>query len=187
MLTLPSLRTRGALISFWLVVCGLTGVCLSLVLGQFVSWPYAVGTIGVFGGISLPVLFFPRMALFPYRVWHFLARRYSSLAERFLLWVSFYVVVVPVGRAGRGLVLDRPAPGQSAWAPRSTQTDKTYLLQHCVMPEASVNRSRPGELLVWMFRSRHYWALGLLPFMYLISGLQVEDRPAPTTNIYTLF
>lgn len=187
MLTLPFPRTRGALIGFWLVVCGMTGVCLSFVLGQFASWAYAVGTFGVCVGISLPVLFFPRMAVFPYRLWHFVARRFSRLAERMLLWISFYVVVVPVGVMRGGLILDRPTPGQSVWVPRSTQKVTTYPLQDCVMPQGFVNRSRAVELLVWMFQSRRDWALGLLPFIYLISVLQVEDRPTPSANIYTLF
>ncbi len=187
MLTLPFPRTRGALIGFWLVICGSAGACLSLVLGRFMGWPYGVGTFGLFIGVSLPVLVFPRMAAFPYRVWHFAARRFSQLAERMLLWISFYVVAMPVGWIGGRLVLDRPAPGESLWAPRSTQKAGTYPLQDGVMPERFTSQARSLELLVWMVRSRHYWAAGLLPFIYLISVLQVEDRPAPTANIYTLF
>jgi hypothetical protein len=187
MLTLPSPRTRGSLIGFWVVVCSLTGLFLLLVLGRFMGRPVGVGTLALFAGLSLPILVFPGLAAFPYRLWHFVARRFSRFAERMLLWISFYVVAMPVGVLGGRLVLDRPSAGESLWLRRSTQKAETYPLQDYVLPEGFMKRKPVLELTVWMFRSQHYWAVGLLPFIYLISMLQVEDRPAPTSNIYTLF
>lgn len=187
MLPLPFPRTRGALISFWLLMWLGGGIAMTMVAAQTVSWPMGLASAGfsLLGACSVFVR--PRIAYYPYRAWNALGRKFCQLAERFLLWICFYVVLGPISLAGGTLALHQPKHKESVWVPRRTQSSEMYHAQDFFRLEKRAETAWRKGLWVWAIKTKHVWAITLFPFIHLLSIVQTKDETALPSDIYTLF
>jgi hypothetical protein len=183
MLSLPAPR-RAHLRAFWLVqsayiavlvtiIARVVGLRLNILLGIFIwllvalfgfAWPQAIARL--------------------YRAWARWAENYGCWAKKWLLRICYHLVLTPAGCAGSAISRERR---ESMWVPRSTLSPLTYSSPHD-LPFPGCSRSwiaayYPG----WTYKSGYLWALGLLPFILLISALDEKSTDRYSGHIYTLF
>jgi hypothetical protein len=186
LITLPPARRSTVLVGFWLAISLLAGPILSVLL-SLVLTPFALGpTVVLTVLLCLPVLFWPGLAMFPYRVWNWLARTFALGARRFVTGVCFYVVLLAVAKAtGKPLRLSRPAPGESLWVAIARPRWAGGI--EAVAHDESFGRSWISSLLSWNLQADNRWTLCLLPFLILLQAVDSGEDVAPPEGIYTLF
>lgn len=179
MLTLPKPPRRAYLRAFWILLSTVaTGMLFAL--GSF----FPILRLEGFG-LVIPFLFllvgimWPGVASLPYRVWNRLVPLISRGLQAYLLSILYFVVFSAVGKAGSNLVLRRADP-RNGWLPYSEAINTCAETSH---PSAGWIRN----YLKWATQSPNGWLYVLLPFLLLVSALELEEEKAPPTNIYTLY
>src|SRR5688572_29903273 len=105
MVLLPAHPRRAWLRSFWLALSliwlGFIGIPAMLFGTPFLPWA-AVAVL-----LCVPVVIRPQIVTLPYRAWNKLSRIYIDLAERLLLKICYFTIVVPTAWTGSRLTLDK--------------------------------------------------------------------------------
>ena len=184
MVTLPHPPHRSHLLGFWL---GTHGLGLVFLLVAVLLAP-GVRSAALMLGILLLITGGAGMAnkelrLFGYRGWNRLARMTGRMLQRWVLLVTYLLVLSPLRLAGGKLPLR--LQGDSTWEPYPEEE-----AQHATVEENQA-RSRPvvSHLLQGIRDRNLLWWLALLPFAALLSGLattRVEEFDVPTQR-YTLY
>ena len=118
----------------------------------------------------------------PYRAWNKLARHYGEFARWALLGLC-YLVISAVGIAGPSRDFARKASSGSGWIARQTAFES--MRRGGMHDDASRGWIRAYSL--WAKNSRQRWRFVLLPFLTLLSILDVDDESHIPTKTYTLF
>jgi hypothetical protein len=185
---LPEPPRRAFLRSFWLVLSlcigGLSAAILALVVSHV--WACVGGILAC--ALAVSGLLWPQICAKPYSAWNHLIRIYVRVTRRVLMSISFYIIFVAVGWSGSSLRLVRPAPTESLWVSRGTLAPSTYAHQYTGTTAASEQAGWTKTYLAWATRSGNFWAVALLPFVFLLAVLDVDQKDAGfPANIYTLF
>jgi hypothetical protein len=188
MITLLSRPRRAWLMGFWFAISVCSGVFIGLVSALLISPQWCV-----LGGIPVVVLactglLWRRAIRKAYAVWNRLALGFGRAAQLLLMGICFYVIFVAVGRTGSALRLAHPSPTASLWVARGTLAPNAYVSQYGAGDGASLQKGWIATFLSWAVRSGNWWALSLLPFLILLSALQIDETKSTfPANIYTLF
>lgn len=177
---------RAWLTSFGLVVSGM--ILLGFVLAA--SYHQSMSLFG--GGACLTVALvlsaslWPWVWTIPYRAWNKMGRHYGEIARFYLLGLC-YVIVSAIGVAGPSKDFTRNARSGSGWierelGPRLTGEGR---LQH--EQNAQLGRGWIRAYTLWAMRSGQLWRLALLPFLILLSTLDLDEESHVPTKTYTLF
>ena len=182
--SLPPPR-RAHLRAFWLVQSTYIGVLVTII-ARAVGLRFNILLLGIFIWLLVALfgLAWPQAVAGFYRSWARWAENYGRWAKKWLLRICYYLVLTPAGCASSAISGERR---ESMWAPRSTFSPLTYGSPHD-LPFPGCTRGRiaayyPG----WASKSGHLWALGLLPFLFLIAALDDKSTDRYSGHIYTLF
>jgi len=186
MILLPSVRP-AYLKSFSITLGLLSGLLISVLsywLNLGVLFPFVV-VLAV--GFPLLGLLWPKIMSQPYRLWNVAANYFARAARLFLMGVCFYIILLAVGRAGTSMNLARPRPDESLWLSKKTLSPDTYAYEFAA---SGKHFTKPGWLrsyLCWASGSGHVWAFFLVPFLAMLSAVEIyRDRRFPA-GVYTLF
>ena len=178
-MTLPFPPRRSHLTAFWLglhaaafVAAGLLGLGLGTPRVAVVVALLLTGTLALGLGWGDSVLL-------AYRAWNKAAGVIARIGQGWILAVTYYLVLTPIGRAGSRLDL-ASSPG-STWRP--------YGAGHASGNGTAEPRAGWARRLAREARGRdRAWWLGVLPLLLIMSlfasGSGDEDIPS---NIYTLY
>lgn len=171
---------RAEVRAFWMVVVGGTAALLwatGASLGAAAAWLWPLA-----GAVLLLAPRLVRPSWFEDGIWFWngAARHGANLLRRYVLMVAYYIVIVPVGRAGGDIVTLRQPPGSSLWAPLPQARGGLSMSDGVVGTVAS--------LRAYARQGGHWWVLSLLPAIWLLTALTDYQRDAaPPTSTYTLF
>ncbi len=187
MITMPFPPRRAFLMSFWMIMSLIGGLSAGTFLAIMISAKWLILGIGISFLLTLPGLILKRATLFAYRVWNRLAREYSRFARQWLMFITYYVLLMVVGRSGSSLKLAKPIEGKSMWEPFKVHVATDHGNPNGNIIEEYNHKSWISAFLFWAKNSSNWWACCLLPFFMLISVLDDDGESTSPTNIYTLF
>ena len=186
MILLPSARP-AYLKSFSITLALLSGLLISVLSYSFglrVLFSF-VTVLAV--GFPLLGLLWPKMMSRPYRVWNVAANYFARVARLFLIGICFYIILLAVGRAGTSMNLARPRPDESLWLSKKTLSPDTYAYEFAASGKRFTERGWLRSYLCWARVSGHVWAFFLVPFLAMLSAVEIyRDRRFPA-GVYTLF
>lgn len=185
MVVLPSPPRRASLRSFWITLCLFGSVGLGTM-----AWANArllFSSMSVMVVLLLLGLAMPEWLRKPYRAWNRFGRLYGNMAERLLLRISYWTVIVPVGWTATSLRLKRPEPGESLWVPARSLPPSQYQQLYSGPGPAAKGGSWMSSYMAWAWSSNRRWLLALLPFLYMLAELKEEEEAVVRESIYTLF
>src|SRR5438132_11124451 len=186
MILLPSARA-SYLKSFSIALGLLSGLLIS-----FFSYWFNLGVVFSFlvilsFGFPLLGLARPTIMSKPYRTWNVLADYFARCARLFLMGICFYIILLAVKRAGTSMKLARPMSNQSLWMAKKTFSPATYLYEFAATSNQFSQKGWLRSYFCWARGSGQAWALLLLPFLALLSAVEIyRDRRFPS-GVYTLF
>jgi hypothetical protein len=186
MITLPPLNPV-CLRSFSVLIGAFGALLISAFL--FFSGTHSPSTLGVASGfvLSFPGLLWPKVMCWPYRAWNKLALELARWSGLILMAISFYIVLVAVGRAGSSLKLNQSDSDESLWIPRQTLVPKAYQAQYPNSARPPLETGFVFPFISWAVRSGNFWACFLFPFIWLFSALDARPENDLPGDIYTLF
>ena len=187
MVTLPDQTRTAYFRSFGLVLSVAAGAVMAGALAMVVSPLWSFWGILLAFTMSVPALLQPQMVSLPYRVWNRTAQSFASGARFLLTTIVFYTILLAAGRAGHTMKLTRPSSLQSGWHPRKTLDPSAYLSLDDVSRERPYGKGLMSSYLPWALQSKNLWAVSLLPFLILLSSLDVDEPETVPSDIYTLF
>ena len=186
MLTLPPIQP-ASLRSFTATIAFFSSLTVGLVLWfSGAHRPFSLAVILAFV-LALPGLLWPELARLPYRAWNKIASEFARVGRAFVSGICFYVVVVAVGRAGASIRLVSPEAGESMWVPRTALTEDSVQVPSAMPPGERRHGSWISAFLSWAMRSGNFWTCFLVPFLMLLSALDVEWEQKVPTDTYTLY
>lgn len=185
MMVLPSTPRQASLRSFSLSLC-LLGTIGSGILA-LADANIALLVVPVVWWLGLSGMIWPQIVAGPYRIWNTLARRYVSTAERLLLWICYWTVMVAAGWSRTSLRLVRPRGEESLWIARRSLEPSLYWQLHSYPSSESTKGNGMFRYLAWASSSKQPWLLALLPFLCLLMWLKGEEESVVRESIYTLF
>ena len=170
---------KGFVVATAMLWCVLTA---GATVGTGLVWPIAIAALASAMLVALGV-WRPEIFLLPYRVFNKLASMVSRLTAAAVRLVCFYLVV-----AGAGLVRSRVQKGKpdgptSGWRPRGPLEINSLW--------KSPTKRRPNgwvrNCASWATTSPHLWVWCLLPFLMILSTVELDDEGAVSTENYTLY
>jgi len=186
MILLPSARP-AYLKSFSITLGVLSGLLTSILSYWLDSGVLLYFGVVLAGGFPLLGLLWPQIVSTPYSYWNVLANCFARFARLFLMGTCFYVILLAVGRAGTSINLARPRPDQSLWLPKKTLSPDTYAYEFAGSGKHFTERGWLRSYLCWAKASGHVWAFFLVPFLAMLSAVEIyRDRRFPA-GVYTLF
>ena len=185
MIVLPLPPRRTSLQSFWLALCFMVTVLIGML--AWVNAMIALSGVPVVALLGLAGVVWPQIVSWPYRAWNTLAQRYASAAERLVLWICYWTVMVVAGVTGTSLKLERPGARESLWIPRQSLQPSLYKQLHGCPSSKSVEGNWISRYLAWAWSSKQPWLLALLPFLCILLWLKEEEESVVPESIYTLF
>jgi hypothetical protein len=186
MLTLPPIQP-ATLRSFTATIAVLSALIVGLVLWlSGARWPFGLAVI-IASVLALPGLLWPKLARLPYRAWNKIASEFARIGRAFVSGICFYVVVVAVGRAGASIRLASPEAGESMWVPRTALAEDSVQVRPAMPASERRHGSWISAFFSWAVRSGNFWTCFLVPFLMLLSALDVEWEEKVPTDTYTLY
>jgi hypothetical protein len=116
-----------------------------------------------------------------------MASEFARAGRTFVSGICFYVVLVAVGRAGASIKLVSPDAGESMWMPRTALAEDSIKLRSGMPAGEQHHCSWIPTFLSWAVRNGNLWTCVLLPFLMLLSALDVESEEGVPTDTYTLY
>jgi hypothetical protein len=182
-ITLPNALRRGEQRSFCIAVSTIALTVLPLITGFSVMLGYAAGAIVC---ACIVGLVFPRLIRIPYRIWNKSAKLFARFACMYLIIIAFHLVLRPAA-----ILKSRWAHSKrkstSSWVLKDPGSARTYETQYQMPDGLSVLAPWPLAFLSWAWRTADIPAMFLLPFLMMISFLQLEEEGSQISDIYTLF
>jgi hypothetical protein len=162
------------------VLCVMLAATATIATGRI--WPVGVAGLTALTIVTLGV-WRPQGLLWPYRVFNGLASPVSRLTATAVRWVCFYVIVGGAGLAGSRLRQVRPAGLTSGWHRRGR-------LEITTMWQSTTVRRPNGwvrDYARWATTRTNLWAWCLLPFLMILSTVQVGEEDELSGGNYTLY
>jgi len=178
MMTLPFPPRRSELAAFWLVLNGGLALGLAIVLIIVGRSDLLWLALALPSGLALLGLLRRDFQMRCFSYWRRGARTAASAFQRWVLLVTYYVVISLVARGGSSIKTRSP---DAAWS--------------AFREETGLDASFSGGDGAWMLQivrsaraPDRIWWLALLPFLMMISLFQGKsgEKDIPT-NIYTLY
>lgn len=174
--------------SFWVVLHVLAGFSACLVLAWVApNWmPFGVTMVLA----SMLIGLMPSNLSFlwlMHRGWNEVVMRFAKIMKTIILAICFFVVFVAVGRSTGQLRMNRLPVSQSLWTSRNRKFTTNFRSLSHVPGENAGESGWVSSFMTWAIHSKHFWALGLLPFLLLLSALGPEQNDSMPLGIYTLF
>lgn len=188
MITMPFPPRRAFLLSFWSIMSLICGLSVGTFLAIMISPEWLILGIGISFLLTLTGLIWKRATLFAYRAWNKLAREYSRFTRQWLMFISYYVIFMVVGRSGSSLKLAKPVKGKSMWVPFKVYIATDHGNPNGNIIDEFIHKNWISAFFAWAKNSGNWWACCLLPFFMLISAIDEEEKKnLHPANIYTLF
>lgn len=184
-LTLPTRPRRAQLRAFAIALAILAGLVAGGVAGLLdvpVAWLFAA-VVG--GAVALLGLAAPAVVASAYRLWNRLAVGFARRGQRYVLWICYYAILVPVAAMGSRMRMKPSRPGVSAWEARRSLPADAYWSQHSASDRAE-NGWR-SEVMSWSGRRSDLWVWALIPFLAFLRSLSSSRTEHTPENIYTLY
>jgi len=174
--------------SFWVVLHVCVGISVCGVLaGSAPNWiPLAIAmvlTTMLFGLMPSKLRFLWLM----YRGWNEAVIRFAKIMKTIILGICFFVVLVAVGGSKGQLRVNKLPLSESLWTARNRKFTSNFKSLSHVAGENAGEKGWVSSYLSWAIHTKHIWALGLLPFLFLLSALDTEQKETMPSGIYTLF
>lgn len=187
MIIMPSRPTQSFVNNFWSVICASFVVFLSGILFPLLGW-YGIG-IGVIIFLVLHVVGrrWKSVASLFYAKWNQLAKGYANISRWWIERIFFFLILRTVGLWDSSSPLSLSSPTCSMWKRRNTlfpDSEKKHFSNNL-----SQRRSKGwvGEYVSWAWKSGNVWAVWLIPFLLILTPLEMDEPSARADNIYTLF
>jgi hypothetical protein len=188
MISLPSPPRLALLKSFWLVISLGGGLFVGALASPLVPMVWVIMVVALAAIIAWLGFRRPRIAVIPYQAWNKLAQTFARYARGWLLLGCFYVVFLSVGRAGSTIRLLPPIASKSLWVPWEIHAAAAPDSCRGVAEENGLPRGWVAPFFRWATRTGNWWAYCLVPFLALLSALDIEhEERAFPAGIYTLF
>lgn len=181
-LPLPTLTFRRAHVAaFWIVLLAMIAVMLGLgaaLLGARAPLAWAAAALLA----ALPGVVWSRWFEIGVMAWNKLVRESSTALRAYVLHVSYYLLVVPISRAGASLNLKLGSAETSRWVARPSEA-------RTITDRAGQDRPWWGSSLMEFARTPgNGWAVCFLPVVFLLLLERDEWREgAPPAATYTLY
>jgi hypothetical protein len=166
---------RAEVTAFWIAASALAAavaVLVAVTAGAGRPWAWAAAAAALLtvpGAIWAP--WFERGIWF----WNGAVRRLALGLRRYVLFISYFIVVAAVGRSGSALELRGDGVERSRWIPRPTE------------PRFD-DRAWAGALQTFARTPGNAWAFCLLPVVFVLRLLAAEhDDAVPPGSTYTLY
>ncbi|MGH9147239.1 MAG: hypothetical protein ACRD1Q_11055 [Vicinamibacterales bacterium] len=147
-----------------------------------IVWPVVIAALTSAMSVAIG-LWRPEHFLLPYRVFNKLASMVSRLTAAAVRLVCFYLVIGGAGLVRSRLQQGKPDGPTSGWQPRGP-LEITSLWQ-------SPTRRRPNgwvrNYASWATTGANLWVWCLLPFLLILSTVELEDEGVTSTGNYTLY
>ncbi len=138
-------------------------------------------------GLPLAGLFRPEVMKKPYAFWNSAAVLFSRVARLMLTATCFYIIFLIVGRAGSAIDLSTLVKTKSLWNQRRTLAPAEFAREFPLNKKIRTSAGWLGGFRSWAWNSGQLWALFLLPFLIMLSGLENSREPRLPDGLYTLF
>ena len=183
---LPHIPRRAWLTSFGLVVS--TFMVLGGWLAAWYQSSSALFSVGACLAIGCEILaiWFPSAWTVPYRAWNRIARHYGNGAWLYFL-VMGYLIVTAAGIGGGSKEFVRNARSGSGWLKREACFDARDDRPVQNQPRSPVQTNWITAYVSWAIKARDPLKLVLLPFLVLLSTLDLDEGGDIPTTTYTLF
>ena len=153
---------------------------VSVVTGHVWAVGFGALTAAVFTMLGL---WRPQSFLWSYRVFNRLAAEVYRLTAIAVGLVCFYFVIGAASLSASRLQRAKPAGSASGWR-RREPLEVTSLWQSQTRKQA---HGWVRGYASWATNGGRVWAWCLLPFLMILSTLQLEDEDAPSSGNYTLY
>lgn len=157
-------------------------------MGLLLSSSWSIIGLPVAVVIMLPGYLWPYSTIsLPYRAWNKLASYVETWARTLLLMISYYTVILAVGRTSSRFTKAGTRPRSSGWVPVQKSDEHAYKSQYVVPIEIGHSGSWLSEYFGWALQSQNLWALSLLPHFALLAAIDSGEQENTAVDIYTLF
>jgi hypothetical protein len=165
-----------AAILLWLLVAA----GASVLTGS--RWVFGVAALVSMSVLTL-ALWRPRLCLLPYRIFNRLTTDVSRVTAAAVRLVSFYLIIGGAGLVASRLQRAKPAEVTSGWQRRGP-VEVTTLWRS---PAIKRSRGWVRDYMSWASKWTNLWVWCLLPFLMILSTVEVEEENAVRSGNYTLY
>jgi hypothetical protein len=165
-----------AAILLWLLVAA----GASVLTGS--RWVFGVAALVSMSVLAL-ALWRPRLCLLPYRIFNRLTTDVSRVTAAAVRLVSFYLIIGGAGLVASRLQRAKPAEVTSGWQRRGP-VEVTTLWRS---PAIKRSRGWVRDYMSWASKWTNLWVWCLLPFLMILSTVEVEEENAVRSGNYTLY
>jgi hypothetical protein len=145
-------------------------------------WVLAVAAITSMSVLAL-ALWRPRHCLLPYRIFNRLTADVSRVTAAAVRLVSFYLIIGGAGLVASQLQRAKPVEVTSGWQRRGP-VEVTTLWRS---PASKRSRGWVRDYTSWASKWTNLWVWCLLPFLMILSTVEVEEESAVSSGNYTLY
>lgn len=189
MIYLPSAATAASVKGFWTVLlllgAALAGGLYRLVLPHPV---FLAGCVAALLGLAAIAWRRPVKLQTAYTVCSgTIRKRIVPGVRRWILAVVFFLVILPNRSLGRRMPGASFVQSDRGWKAKEISNLIGGSGDADIVPGDEGNASWLTMLCRWMRETRNGWAFALLPFMLLLSVLNVDEKSAQSEETYTLF
>jgi hypothetical protein len=179
---------RAWLQSFWIAISLAGGSIVSLFCAFFISTRWSASGVVFALLTAVPGILRPQIASRPYRAWNKLARRFAQVARFWVTGVCFYIICATVGLTRSHVRLAQPTSNESLWVARRPTTSTAYDHNYDGVPQEFPQQGWIRAYVTWARQSGNLWAVCLLPFLIVLSALEIDEtQNRVAANVYTLF
>jgi hypothetical protein len=170
---------RGFVVATAALWIGLA-IVVTVITGSY--WALSVGLLTAGGYLALG-LWRPGTCHWLYRVFNRLASTVGRLTAIAVRFVCFHLVLRSVGLMGSRLQRARPARMISGWQPRGG-------LEVTLLKGSKTRGRRHGwvrDYASWASSGSNCWVWCLLPFLVVLSTVELDDENGVSAGNYTLY
>lgn len=185
MLTLPNKIVYNTLKSFWVVLCT-TVLVLSSIIAVAITdsfiWLSLLLTIPLFSLIGVK---YPNKIVKPYAYFNAALRRMVSFLQYIVLLIVHSLVFVPLKLTGDKLKFSKK---DTMWEIKKVTNLIGEKGNQDVSLDSSQNRFRFYSMLKWIVKTKKWWVLAIIPYLFVLSILSepIEDIEV-ASDTYTLY
>jgi hypothetical protein len=185
MITLPTPPRRAHLRSFWIALWAMLASSAAIVM-WFFALPHPLTIFLAVGLVAIGLMMTKWISPF-YAIWNKVARRVAFITRLALMGICYFVVFVVVALAGARFTRKRSRSMGTTWTPRGNHSETPGPRFSSVTLKDATERGWATAYFIWARRTGNWWAVVLLPFLFLLSVLADEDTKTLPAHIYTLF
>jgi hypothetical protein len=145
-------------------------------------WVPGVAALASMSVLTL-ALWRPQLCLLPYQIFNRLTTDVSRVTAAAVRLVSFYLIIGGAGLVASRLQRATPAEVTSGWQRRGP-VEVTTLWRS---PAGTRSRGWVRDYTSWAGKWTNLWVWCLLPFLMILSTVEVEEESAVSSGNYTLY